>query len=126
MKTTILTFIFTFFLFQSVRSQGDLQFNQVITIINTINQNPFNSPVYTVPNGKVWKIVKITANSVSNGSGWRINGILAPLSALSNGSDSGVFWLKSGDTLSFTVSCPNSGLCITSYFASIIEFNIVQ
>ena len=129
-------------------SQGNLQFNQVITLQGAVNNGNVScgptlgftcnsSQIYTVPSGKVWKIesTNCTGNVVNSG-GWasyfmslKINGV--DLVGGYSTSNSGFFandpvkypiWLSSNNTLQAVVlGAPTT----TRYFISIIEFNIV-
>jgi hypothetical protein len=103
-------------------SQGNLQFNQVITRAGSTQGN---LSLGTVPIGKVWKI---EARSTD------INQILTYINGFRYdyifGNNAGLvmndqpIWLKAGDVLSIST---NPGCCIDrDYFFSIIEFNIVQ
>jgi hypothetical protein len=123
-------FIFTL-LFNSVAiSQGNLQFNQVVSYSGTSSSN--NSPTWTVPIGKVWKIETASASYgltafrrvyVDAGGGFgnfsisNVNETTAPQ----------VFpiWLKSGDQVYVFASCSSCGVQVLNYVISIIEFNII-
>ena len=126
------TFLFTMGLFflGSVKAQGNLQFNQVVTVSTT---------TMTVPAGKVWKIEsysesEVTFNSnyfsgcvnvnyhrplVINNNNYYFFGNMATASSGANYISTGnklPIWLKSGDQIRTVCS---------SDFASVIEFNIV-
>jgi hypothetical protein len=125
-------FLFTmgFFFLGSVKAQGNLQFNQVVTVSTT---------TMTVPAGKVWKIEsysesEVTFNSnyssgcvnvnyhrplVINNNNYYFFGNMATASSGANYISTGnklPIWLKSGDQIRTVCS---------SDFASVIEFNIV-
>ena len=94
-----------------VKSQNNLQLNQVLTYNGWLGSYQ-SSPVWTVPNGKIWKIEFRTA------SGLKING-----STADNTSNTSPIWLKSGDNVYYFLNSyiPNG----MEYFISILEFNLV-
>ncbi len=105
------------------QTQGNLQFNRVISGAITLNPNQ-SSTLITVPAGKVWKVEAIEAIT-SGGFNYlyEINGLAFPIS---NGYDSKInhgLWLKAGDT--FRVMNNPTGASNTPYYYSILEFNIV-
>jgi hypothetical protein len=113
-----------------VYSQGNLQFNQVVSLSQSFigtaggSNTTFNytgSPI-TVPSGKVWKVEKISVNGGNNGSGVRINN-LHSLSV--SDANTGPIWLKASDELKIYTSCYSCGSLSGSYFISIVEFNII-
>ncbi len=128
MKTFL--FVVVLFLLGSVKAQGNLQFNQVVTVSIT---------TMTVPAGKVWKVEsysesEVTFNSnysagcvnvnyhrplVINNNNYYFFGNMATASSGANYISTGnklPIWLKSGDQIRTVCS---------SDFASVIEFNIV-
>jgi hypothetical protein len=128
MKTFL--FVVVLFLLGSVKAQGNLQFNQVVTVSTTS---------MTVPAGKVWKVEsysesEVTFNSnysagcvnvnyhrplVINNNNYYFFGNMATASSGANYISTGnklPIWLKSGDQIRTVCS---------SDFASVIEFNIV-
>ncbi len=118
-------------------SQGNLQFNQVLTITGSVvSSNSFaNSPINTVPTGKVWKIEHVggSATILGNGTnyGVTINNATtlcywgsSPQNYLLQMKDICPIWLKAGDNLSFYWSQYN-GTQSCDFVISIIEFNIV-
>lgn len=120
---------FTFLLISlSFTAQGNLQFNQVVTLTGTTIIDPFT--LATVPAGKVWKIEHSSAARA--GSPARIsyvcNNVSSPISlpqtnwATYKLQVNGPIWLKAGDAIKFTYSSVSNP---TDYFFSIIEFNIV-
>ena len=127
-----------------VNAQGNLQFNQVVSEVQTLSTtrtNSINGSAYTVPTGKVWKVVSVgfNANSCSYYAPHvclLINGNKA-YKAIHNEyrydlggtlNDSPI-WLKAGDILNWnlTGSSSSSGTCPlnASIHFSIIEFNII-
>ncbi len=121
-KAVLLSLFFLFSLKSS--AQGNLQFNQVRTYGGTITAGycwTEQGTVYTVPNGKVWKIENFS--SINNDGSFRlmINGVV--YDDLVNSP----IWLKETDTFAFVVSCNNGiGQSTTrNWFCSIIEFNII-
>jgi hypothetical protein len=148
MKILILSFFLLPFSF--LFSQGNLQFNQVLSYTGTISCNGINtycsanSPSsYTVPANKVWKLESAGfSSSLTNPSspdiistyliinntyvyGGPVNrGTFQPKNGILITSP---VWLKSGDVLSWGMS----SACLTNYISSasmhlsIIEFNII-
>ena len=89
-------------------SQGNLQFNQVLTFGGTLCAS-CNQPIGTVPAGKVWKIESQLGSTVIN-----INNLnFAALTKVP-------LWLKTGDSLIM-----NGNSSTQNWFLSIMEFNIV-
>ena len=112
----LLLFIGTFF------SQGNLQFNQVLTFAGSAPGGAVFT-IGTVPVGKVWKI---EARSMDiNSFTLRINGFQYDYIYVVG--NTGVvtcdlpIWLKANDVISINVPC----CAARNYFYSIIEFNIV-
>lgn len=105
-------FIITIFLTTVVFSQGNLQFNQVLTY----NGSGGNSAIWTVPVGKIWKIESVLMVNMSGTSTFKINSFVV----LYNNINPQPIWLKPGDFSQFSMS--NAG---NSYFISIVEFNII-
>ena len=129
MKKLLVSFIFVLGTFLTF-SQGNLQFNQVLKIID-VDQ--------TVPIGKVWKVesyhqqtVGISTNMPTTGCGdlsrprpYYVDNVLYHhLNGIGNGNSSYAsaatnefpLWLKESQTL--RTSCPGD-------FLSVLEFNIV-
>jgi len=129
MKKLLVSFIFVLGTFLTF-SQGNLQFNQVLKIID-VDQ--------TVPIGKVWKVesyhqqtVGISTNMPTTGCGdlarprpyFVDNTMYHHLNGIGNGNSSYAsaatnefpLWLKESQTL--RTSCPGD-------FLSVLEFNIV-
>ena len=126
MKKSILIVIGLLFYVYSF-SQGNLQFNQVLSYaqlhgLSSCGSNvcSWTGPTYTVPTGKVWKIEHFAQGgqypaSLLVNSSFEINSV--------NGSP---VWLKAGDQIQLrrvctTANCASGG----SYLLSIIEFNVV-
>lgn len=103
-------------------SQGNLQFNQVLTFAGSAPGGSVLT-IGTVPVGKVWKI---EARSMDIGQfTLRINGF--QYDYIYGVGNTGLvtcdlpIWLKANDVISINVPC-----CVArNYFYSIIEFNIV-
>ncbi|MCX6192457.1 MAG: hypothetical protein NT109_09285 [Flavobacteriia bacterium] len=132
----ILTFSFLL-LFGTFFSQGNLQFNQVLTFTGTVtSDNGFvNSPINSVPAGKVWKIEHVGGSTALMGNstqyGIRINNATtvgywgnSPSNYQLQIKDICPIWLKTGDDLSFYWSQYN-GTQSCDFVISIVEFNIV-
>lgn len=126
----ILLFVLTYTVVGLFHAQGNLQFNQIVTVGTTS---------LTVPAGKVWKVEsysesEVTFNSnyssgcvntnyhrplVINNNNYYFFGNLATASSGANYVTTGnklPIWLKPGDQIRTVCS---------SDFASVIEFNIV-
>lgn len=124
-------------------SQGNLQFNQVISGTTSVSggQNGItynSSNTYTVPPGKVWKVESVSFQTFSlNGSyAPRVFLILNGVQVLSNigntATQSGTLniqplWFKAGDVLTFGMlnNCATSCSQSANFLISIIEFNII-
>jgi hypothetical protein len=94
------------------RAQGNLQFNQVLVLDG--NQN---TPTYTVPAGKVWKVESAT---ISSGSGYlalSINGSSASIVTYANAGNNLPFWLPGGTLIGFYIYQTGK--------VSILEFNVI-
>jgi hypothetical protein len=121
----ILTCALSSFLF----GQGNLQFNQVLTYMQTftgtyagVNAYSYNSSNYTVPAGKTWKVEKFSLIGGPNGGWLTINNIHSLNQDVIN---SGPIWLKAGDVVKAGSNCSSCGGLSGSWFVSIIEFNII-
>ena len=124
-KEAMKIFIFSFFLlpFSFLFSQGNLQFNQVISASATLGLNGA-SAVVTVPVDKVWKIESV--------NGWadcgsRLGITINTIPTLVSNAKFPI-WLKSGDLFRMTVQTnPSSNVACgpMNYYYSIIEFNII-
>jgi hypothetical protein len=114
-------------------AQGNLQFNQVISISTSIQCTGANCNVssinYTVPTGKVWKLESSYAlNTTTSGQttlSYRLNGL--SVRNLFGGASSHPDWYKAGDVISLYLTHTDGASTIGSanYRFSIIEFNIV-
>jgi len=120
---------FTFLLISlSFTAQGNLQFNQVVTLTGTTIIDPFT--LATVPAGKVWKIEHSSAARAGSPAivNYVCNNFSSPNSLPQSNWGSykmqvnGPIWLKAGDSIKFSYS---SNSYPTDYFFSIIEFNVV-
>lgn len=110
-----------FFVLTTVRSQN-LEFSQVHLFSGTLmsqydTPTPANSlgPLYTVPDGKVWKIESAFSGAIGH-LGFYINGIFCKLNAPL------IFpiWLDEGDTVQAYIMPYATG--VGDYYISIIEF----
>jgi hypothetical protein len=121
-------FLFAFFILGSLNAQGNLQFNQVVTLTGTLTTSPV--VVGTVSAGKVWKI----EHSASERNGYAANISFvcnnvasypyfgSTPNAPTQGHVRGPIWLKSGDYIQLI----NSSVTYPSnYFFSIVEFNVI-
>ena len=104
----LLTLSFCLF-FGTFFSQGNLQFNQVLTYSAVTCPN-CNQPIGPVPVGKVWKI-----EFKEGGGCLNVNGMLLSLTQLP-------CWLKSGDYVALN---GYNSTTTQNIFVSIVEFNIV-
>ncbi len=103
----LLTLCF-FLFFGTFFSQGNLQFNQVLTYGGTLSASSYQS-IGTVPVGKVWKIESKGGSTINTVNG---NAVTQTISY--------PFWLKAGDILGhYTTGSAQD------WFISILEFNIV-
>lgn len=99
--------------FSSIDAQN-LQFSQVLTysgqVLTAGSGFPggYSSPIWSVPEGKLWKIESYSSNLWING----FNVITA---------NNGIVWLKAGDQVGFYTG----SLFQAIYFISIIEFTVV-
>ena len=121
-------FLFAFFILGSFNAQGNLQFNQVVTLTGTLTTSPV--VVGTVPAGKVWKIehnaserngyaanISFVCNNVASYAYFGSTG-----NPPTQGHVKGPIWLKSGDYIQLI----NSSVSYPShYFFSIVEFNVI-
>ena len=141
MKILILSFFLV--LCSLLYSQGNLQFNQVLTISGntTMSSNYVKvfSPIQTVPLGKVWKIEFVGSSSFTSveptypGSKWGISVNTRDIVLFFGYGDyespySMPIWLKAGDQLRFystTSSWSTGNNVTTNYVFSILEFNII-
>jgi hypothetical protein len=101
-------------------AQGNLQFNQVITLNGSFTSTPTGKlDLGTVPVGKVWKMEYFTIAS-TYGAGLFVNNAIFV--------ENNVIWFKSGDLISARGNCGSCGPGVGTYiyFVSIIEFNVVQ
>ena len=120
-----------------LNAQGNLQFNQVVSEVQTLSTtrtNSINGSAYTVPTGKVWKVVSVGSNADLCSYYVAmicllINGTKAYNPINNNGKiiDSPI-WLKAGDILNWNITGNDpTGRCTlnASIHFSIIEFNII-
>ncbi len=111
-------YIFSFLLMMALSNMNaqNLQFSQVLTYAGRIENAQIYqpSPVWTVPDGKVWKVEVYSLDFL------HLNDVM-----LTNNSNQGVLWLKSGDFIQYKVSNINSFLSEYKYVLSIIEFTQV-
>jgi hypothetical protein len=104
--------IVLFFVATTSFAQGNLQFNQVLTYSGTA----LNSPVWTVPTGKVWKVEMAYPFNYGGTSTFKVNNTIVCYNAV----NTQPIWLKASDYCSFSVTTGGN-----SWFVSIIEFNII-
>jgi hypothetical protein len=101
-------------------SQGNLQFNQVISNSGNLNVNGSSVPI-TVPSNKVWKIESIGTPVTNGGVNFYLNGIAFPINTSVINTTGNIIWLKAGDV--FYIK--NYASANISFYYSILEFNIV-
>lgn len=107
-------------------SQANLQFNNVITDFGNIVGNAnseVNSPAFTVPTGKVWKLERwlrnfLVINGVRITDQYSVAGTSTPTIAI----DNAPIWLKAGDYFYFIQR--ESYPFTLRYYFSALEFNI--
>lgn len=138
----ILLLVYFSILGSLVYSQGNLQFNQVLTNSGNITMSSNNvkvfSPIQTVPSGKVWKIEFVGSSGFTTFNptyldyrwGIRVNtqDIVLFLALNIASPYSMPIWLKAGDELRFystTTSWSTGNNITTNYVFSIIEFNVI-
>lgn len=129
MKSGMLA-LFVFLFSMNLQSQGNLQFNQVVSHSGTASGTfSYTSPTWTVPANKVWKIeaaapfaglntAHVTRSiQVNSGNAWGAYSLLS--------GDPTPIWLKAGDQvrLEATANCCNT--YPFSYHISVLEFNVV-
>jgi hypothetical protein len=133
----IFTILILLFAVNSIKAQGNLQFNQVknleITGTTTLNGALQLTTIgsITVPSGKVWKIESVTAfentiqaNYYTYGLGLKVNiGNHIAYDASNNVTIHYPIWLSAGNYL--IKSCGNTGPINVVTSISAIEFNIV-
>ena len=112
MKILILSFFLV--LCSLLYSQGNLQFNQVLTY----NGSTTASPIWTVPAGKVWKVENIMILGQGGVSVFKVNGTQI-FNSFYGAWQNNPFWLKGNDNFQFNFQYSNE------FFISIIEFNII-
>jgi hypothetical protein len=127
MKILILSFFLV--LCSVLYSQGNLQFNQVITYSQLYTTtlsgsiHSYSSQIYTVPVGKVWKIEKfLMRNNGSVSTFLKVNNAfqISPTEI-----NPGPVWVKEGDQIQAVTSTTGGGNFTGGFFISIIEFNII-
>ena len=136
--------ILLFFIALGAKAQGNLQFNQVLTYtehlsVSCLGSCSVNSPIWTVPANKVWKIEARTATPQVIGSYGAINFVINSIvysneiNVTTNAEHTNpeTIWLKAGDKINFNVGgncngCTGYPTYGGDYFISIIEFNVVQ
>jgi hypothetical protein len=102
-------------------SQGNLQFNQVLTYSGILPAGSSLSPSYTVPSGKVWKIEYHTLGVLYLNSAY-VHDLDCPPNTGCAGNTAPI-WLKAGDVIYCYAYVAQYGQY--HYAISIIEFNIV-
>jgi hypothetical protein len=112
-------FIALFFFLTTSFSQGNLQFNQVISETGILANQSTGSTILTVPVGKVWKIESLLSSSYSSVY-IKINNLPMDCYATYYAMQF-PFWLSSNKTIQIQSTSSNP----INYFISIIEFNII-
>lgn len=113
-----------------LQSQGNLQFNQVVSHSGTSSGTySYTSPTWTVPANKVWKIEAAAPFAglntshvtrtiqVNSGNAWGAYSLLS--------GDPTPIWLKAGDQVRLEASANCCNTYTFSYHISVLEFNIV-
>ena len=122
-----LSFLSLVFFQNRASAQGSLQFNQVVSHSGSATGSwSYNSPSWTVPAGKVWKIEVASADL--SGS------VTQKIEIDAGGGFVGIridsfsrmpMWLKAGDQVRLHAARNCCGTATFEYFLSIIEFNVV-
>lgn len=109
----------------TVKAQGNLQFNQVLTLESAVNAC---TSCWTVPAGKVWKVESYSTNADNMGA-FYVNGkelgyVISPaFSTTSVSPRYGTrfpFWLNAGHTLGYSGIGGSKNI---TFF--VIEFNVI-
>jgi hypothetical protein len=114
----------------AVCSQNNLQFSKVISESFTLPTAGYGagiqySTLRTVPTGKVWKIESMGGTNSEEACGFEINGNRFPFytQQFYSITKQNPIWLSAGTTFRFW---NNNQYSSTSFYFSIIEFNVVQ
>lgn len=145
MKILILILALFSALGSQLYSQGNLQFNQVLSETISLSGNGYTATYnstnsYTVPAGKVWKIESVGFMTYSGNNTYspRVFLIVNGVQVLSNTGGTSAYdrsgtlngqalWFKQGDVISFGMSNNCATTCSQSanIVMSLIEFNII-
>tara|TARA_B110000977_G_scaffold176730_1_gene232689 strand:- start:362 stop:772 length:411 start_codon:yes stop_codon:yes gene_type:complete len=133
-------YIYTF-LFAAISAtsfaQGNLQYDSTITLGESLTDSwqsapPLNGVLYTVPDGKTWKITSMFFSAGQSNNAFRVYINSLPFSNYYSGVSFGNWkfplWLKSGDTIQFEYNyIAGSGASPRTehYLMSALQFNIV-
>jgi hypothetical protein len=110
----------------SIKAQGNLQFNKIITIANSAGCGvTFSSPTFQVPAGKIWKIEKYAVNFSYQDAVTKNTVLIKGTSEISPGdfNSGNPLWLNSGDSMQVLISA--AGYFCATYFFSVIEYNLI-
>lgn len=121
-------------------AQSNLEFSQVLYYSGNLvaySMSTVESPVWTVPENKVWKIenrsftglnsLQFIVNNVSQSNTFLYNtGLQAGAWAATSVINDNPFWLNAGGTIKFRLSLGGGSSIASDYFISIIEYNIIN
>ena len=119
-----LFFILLFVSASVISNAQNLQFSQVLTFTGELPPTTWTpGPIYTVPEGKVWKIESLFSGS-TGALGYKVNNTMLKLNG-NGGASQIVFpiWLKAGDTLQPYVDNSTGFSAMIVYLISMIEFS---
>jgi hypothetical protein len=123
-------------------AQSNLEFSQVLYYSGNLvaySMSTVESPVWTVPENKVWKIenrtltglnaLQFIVNNVSQSNTFLFNtGLQAGAWAATSVINDSPFWLNAGGTIKFQLGVGNIGgsSIASDYFISVIEYTIIN
>jgi hypothetical protein len=110
----------------SIKAQGNLQFSKVVTIANSAGCGvSFSSPIFQVPQGKIWKVEKYAVNFSYQDAVTKNTVLIKGTSEISPGdfNSGNPIWLNSGDSMQVLITA--GGYFCATYFFSIIEYNLI-
>lgn len=125
-KTKMLFLLIVVFLPSFCLAQ--MEFSKVVSLNGEIQLTSNTAGVvYSVPNGKVWKVESVFLSN-NNYLGFKINGILNTIGGVNSGTTIHYpIWLKAGDTIQpYSFGGGKNGSGMGYYLISIIEITVGQ